>query len=388
MKLDFYNCPKPEELDPKILPSEPLFVSYTPDYALMVEILREYSKYSNILIIGHGGSINPAIGLCHALKDKATKNLYFLNTVDPDYIHELKQKLKPENTLVLATSKSGNNLTQIEALSQFLDFTIVCITGKNSSLRAMADKLKIKVVIHPPIGGRYTSFTEVNLLPLVLAGINAESVVNGAKEIFRLYEKENLAWQAASVFWQLEQQGIIDVFMPFYVHNLFPVSSLVVQLCHESFGKSGLGQTYFAHEAPESQHHTNQRFFGGRKNIAGFFVGVESYIHSGVAQYPPEIHSIQLKEYVLFDLNKIPLSKIMEFELLGTLEDARIQSIPTAHISLSNLSEREVGLFVGFWQLYALYSSVLRKVDPFDQPQVESSKNISFTKRLAFKGLL
>jgi glucose-6-phosphate isomerase len=43
---------------------------------------------------------------------------------------------------------------------------------------------------------------------------------------------------------------------------------------------------------------------------------------------------------------------------------------------------------MAFWQLYAVYSSLLRNVDPFDQPQVEGSKKISFDKRLQYKGLL
>ena len=35
---------------------------------------------------------------------------------------------------------------------------------------------------------------------------------------------------------------------------------------HESFGKDKLGQSYFGGQGPEMQHHTSQRFFGGRKN--------------------------------------------------------------------------------------------------------------------------
>jgi glucose-6-phosphate isomerase len=161
-----------------------------------------------------------------------------------------------------------------------------------------------------------------------------------------------------------------------------------VQLCHESFGKDGKGQTYFAHEAPESQHHTNQRFFGGRKNIAGFFTGSDSFLHPTVNSYPSSVHSVQLKGHALFDINKIPLEKSLEFELNGTMEDARISAIPFAHLSIAGFNPLEIGGLTAFWQLFAVYSSVLRNVDPFDQPQVENSKVISFNKRLQYKGLL
>ena len=387
MKLDFYNCPNPEDINLQKVPEPPVFLSYEPDFELMKSLAQEYDKYENILIVGHGGSVNPAYGLYFALKHKAKKQIYFLNTTDPDYIYELKKTLNSQNTVVLATSKSGETITQIEALSQFMEYPLICITGKNSPLRAMAEKLGAKIILHPAIGGRYTGLTEVNLLPLALAGINVKNLTEGAKDLFRQYEKNNLAWKAASIFYQLEEKGFVDVFMPVYSHYLFPFSALIVQLCHESFGKNSKGQTYFAHEAPESQHHTNQRFFGGRKNIAGFFMSVDAFNHNTEVVYPTQIHSVHIKNRAIFDVSKIPLAKTMEFEMQGTLEDARITGIPVAHLSLSSFEEKEIGSVTAFWQLYAVYASVLRNVNPFDQPQVENSKKISFNKRLLFKGL-
>jgi glucose-6-phosphate isomerase len=414
MKLEFYNCPKPQEFptakhnlsssfvktseDKPTLPSggegvlglpeTPEFVTYKPDFDLIKKISIQYQQYPNILIIAHGGSLTSFYGYYYALKYQAKKQAYFLNTVDPDYIYELKQKLKPENTLVISISKSGENTTHLEMTAQFLEYPMVVVTGQSSPLRAMAEKLKLPVVLHPDIGGRYTGLTEVALLPAGIVGLNAEGLFKGAQKFYDLFGKENLAWKAASVFYQLEEKGYVDVFMPFYAHNLFPMSAIIVQLCHESFGKDGKGQTYFAHEAPESQHHTNQRFFGGRKNIAGFFTSSETFMHPADTVYPPAVHSVQIKGHHLADINKIPLQKALQFEMLGTLKDARIAGIPAAHMSVDGFTPDEIGQLVAFWQLYAVYSSVLRQVDPFDQPQVENSKNISFGERLAFKGLL
>ncbi|MDR3643112.1 MAG: hypothetical protein P4L74_05825 [Candidatus Doudnabacteria bacterium] len=387
MKIEFYNCPKPGEIENVKLPETPEFVKYRPDFELIKKLADKYQSYPNILIIAHGGSITSFYGFYNALKYQAKKSAYFLNTVDPDYIFELKQTLKPENTVVIAISKSGQTTTQIEMMSQFFDFPMVVVCGKSSPLRAIADKLGLETVVHPTIGGRFTGLTEVGLLPATIAGLDAEGLFNGAESFYDLYPRDNLAWRAASIFFQLEQKGIVDVFMPFYSHNLFPMSALIVQLCHESFGKAGKGQTYFAHEAPESQHHTNQRFFGGTKNIAGFFTSAENFKHEIVTNYPAAIHSVQIKGRHLADVNKIPLDKALNFELQGTLEDARISGIPVAHLFLTGFAATEVGQMTAFWQLFAVYSSVLRDVDPFDQPQVENSKNISFNKRLQYKGL-
>jgi glucose-6-phosphate isomerase len=388
MKLEFYNCPSAQEVASVTLPETPEFVKYKPDFELMEKVALEYKNYQNVLVIGHGGSITSFYGFYEALKHTATKQAYFLSTVDPDYIFELKQKLSPQNTLVIAVSKSGETTTQIEALSQFVQYPLLIITGKTSSLRAIGEKLNAKIVMHPPIGGRFTGLTEVGLLPAAICGLDVKKIYEGAVNFYSQYQKDNLAFKAASVFYQLEEKGIVDVFMPFYTHNLFPMSAVIVQLCHESFGKNGKGQTYFAHEAPESQHHTNQRFFGGIKNIAGCFVTVDNFINPTQNNYPVALHSLHLKGHPLFDVNKIPLEKALEFEWQGTMEDAKINSIPLVHVSVLGFSPEEVGGFLAFWQLYAVYASVLRKVEPFDQPQVENSKNISFTKRLAYKGLL
>lgn len=388
MKLEFYNCPQPAEISSVKLPETPEFVKYAPDFELIKKISNQYQQYPNILIIAHGGSLTSFYGYYNALKFQAKKKCYFLSTVDPDYIYELKQELKPADTLVISISKSGENTTHLEMTMQFLDYPLIIVTGKSSPLRSAAEKLKLPIVLHPPIGGRYTGLTEVALLPAGIAGLDAEGLYKGATKFYDLYEKDNLAFKAASVFWQLEQKGFVDVFMPFYSHYLFPMSALIVQLCHESFGKSGRGQTYLSSEAPESQHHTNQRFFGGPKNIAGFFVGSESSNHHTINIFPSAVHSVQLKGRHLAAINKIPLEKALEFELVATLEDAKINSIPCAHLSISGFSADEIGGLAAFWQLYAVYSSVLRNVNPFDQPQVENSKNISFDKRLGYNGLL
>ncbi len=388
MKLEYFNCPKPAEMDGSILPETPLFMDYEPDFALMGKCAEEYKDIKNILIIAHGGSITSFYGYYNALNYQATKQAYFLSSTDPDYIYQLKNQLKPEETLVVAISKSGETTTQIEALMQFTEYPLLIITGKSSTLRAIGEKLNAKIVMHPTIGGRYTGLTEVGLLPAAICGLDVHGIFEGAKKVYQNYKTENDAWRAASVLWQLEQQGYADVFMPFYSHYLFPLSSLIVQLCHESFGKNGKGQTYFAHEAPESQHHTNQRFFGGQKNICGFFTSLENFQHPTQNIFPPAVHSVQIKRHSLFDLNKIPLEKSMEFEAQGTLEDAKINSIPVLHMQVLACMPNEIGAVTAFWQLYAIYASVLRGVDAFDQPQVESSKNISFNKRLAYKGLV
>ena len=50
-----------------------------------------------------------------------------------------------------------------------MDFPLLVITGKSSPLRAIGEKLNAKIIMHPPIGGRYTGLTEVALVPAAIA---------------------------------------------------------------------------------------------------------------------------------------------------------------------------------------------------------------------------
>lgn len=388
MKLEYFNCPQPEEFNGALLKEVPPFLSYKPDFKLMADLADEFSKYKNVLVIGHGGSISTIWGIYNALMHEATKSFYTLCTVDPDYITELKKTLTPENTVVVAVSKSGETVTQIEALLQFTDFPLVVVAGSMGPLREMAEELGAKVVQHPPLSGRYSGFSEVALVPAALCGLDIEAMYAGAQKVYQQYQQNNDAYQAASVMQQLEDRGFVDVFMPIYDWHFYSLNSLVIQLCHESFGKDGQGQTYFAHHAPESQHHSNQRFLGGRRNMAGWFIATDKPLHDLTTKVPDNLKNLTLKDKTLAALDSIPLSYSLNAELNGTLEDAKLQNIPVVYQHMPERTATEVGTFIGFWHLFAVYSSLLRNVDPFNQPQVENSKKISFAKRLQYKGLL
>lgn len=388
MKIEHYNTPSPQTLNPELTQDFPAFLQYQPDFKNLSAVAEKFKDLPNVLIIGHGGSITSFYGIYYALEEFTNKNAYFLSTVDPDYINELKAFLNPENTLVVAISKSGETVTQLEALMQFIEFPLLFITGSMGPLAEICSKVNGTLVLHPPIGGRFTGLTEVALLPAILVGLNGQEIYQAGKHLYADFQKENSASHIASIVYELEQQGYVDVFMPIYDSHLFPFANLFVQLCHESFGKDGKGQTFFAHHAPESQHHTNQRLFGGRKNMLSWFISSEKPMRDTVTVVPTELQSISLHTKTFGVLDKIPLSIALQAELVGTLEDAKLQNIPIITQVIPQRNEQSIGELVAFWQMFAVYSALLRQVNPFDQPQVENSKNISFTKRLQYKGLL
>lgn len=388
MKINFYNTPPVAAFDATLITDKPNFIDYRPDFALMDRLAKQFADKEHLIVIGHGGSVTSSTGMYYALRSSTPTKVHFISTIDPDYITQIKQLAPADNSLVIAISKSGETVTQIETLMQFINYPMLIVTGVAGPLSEIATRLNATQVIHPPIGGRFSGFSEVGLLPIAIAGLDVKGIYDGGQRLLRQYDSNNIAYQAASIVYQLEQQGISDVFLPIYSEELFPFSNLLIQLCHESFGKDGKGQTYFAHRAPESQHHTNQRFFGGPKNIAGWFISDQRSDNALVTKVPQSLEDIPFKTATLKILNQIPLQSALQFEKEATMEDAKLKNIPVIDMLLETINPQDVGEFMAFWQLYAVYGSLLRGVDPYNQPQVESSKKISFTKRQQFTGSL
>jgi glucose-6-phosphate isomerase len=198
--------------------------------------------------------------------------------------------------------------------------------------------------------------------------------------------EENPALQLACVLYLLEKKRYSEIFCPIYSSKLACFSNLIVQLMHESVCKKGRGQTIYCADAPESQHHTNQRFFGGKKNVLGLFVTVNEQHDSGSRVKVPEpIKHIAVRGGTLGDIDNVPYHKSLEFEFEGTFRDAVSKKIPCIRLSLDKISAFSVGEFTGFWHYVAVYSAILRDVNPYDQPEVEYSKEISFELRKRHK---
>lgn len=366
----------------------PIFAKSFPDLLKLKKELTKYDKYKNLIIVGHGGSITSTQGFYGALKSK--KNMHIIDTPEPDYIKEVKSKCKKNETIVVVVSKSGDTVDVIEIMMEFLNYEIIAVTNlKAGTLIEIAKTLKLKIIEHPEIGGRYSAFTASTIVPCYLLGYNIDKIIDGAKQMYRkcspkISIDKNPALALAHNMFMAEKKGHVEVFMPIYSKKMFSFANLIIQLIHESSGKHGVGQTVYSASAPESQHHTNQRFFGGRGNVFGMFIvpDLKSHNYDYAIKVPKKIEDIKIKESALKSLSKNTYGQALHYEYLGTLEHAKKKNIPHATIIMDKIDESELGEFVALWHYIAVYSSVLRKVNPYDQPEVEYSKNVSFKLRM------
>ncbi len=376
-----------DKLKSKVKELQPSFLNHNTDFKLINEIKKKYDKFENIVVIGNGGSITSFHAFHKAFSHRLKKRVFVVTTMQPEVISFVKNNFSSKNTLLIAISKSGNTVGVIEsllALQENNEYACIVITSKQGTLRQIAEKNKYFAIEHPEIGGRFSGTSEVAYIPAALCGIDIKKIAESAEKMYNKFyniDNRNLAAQTALALSSLEYNGFTELFMPVYSTQLEGFGNLIVQLLHESVCKLGRGQTVYFSSAPESQHHTNQRFFGGRRNVAGIFLRTKSSENEIKLKISNKLQKLQLNDATLKILQGEKLSKALEYEFSGVYQNAVRKNIPIIDVSVDNADEKSLGELIAFWQLVAVYSALLRDVDAFDQPAVEASKQISFELR-------
>ena len=388
IKVNFFGVEPSNRYEEKVVAlGNPDFTKYEEDLLNIKTTLEQYQKYSKIIVIGHGGSITNFAVYLRALKGNG-KKVFILNTNEPDLIVNIKKDYTAIDTLIVCISKSGSNITNLEAVLQFVDYNVIVVTeNKENTLRAIANYYKWKIIEHPSICGRFSGFTSSSLAPAELFGLPLDRIIKGAKNIYKLCSinsspEKNIAWQIASSLYRLDLIGKDEIFLSLYSYYLETSIPLITQLIHETLGKEGKGFTLIGAVSPEAHHHTNQRFLGGKKNMIGVFVTVGQQRNNEIRN---NIHSdllnIPLRNGTLKDINNVTLSYALESEFVGTKKDCEEKRIPYLHIELQKIDSENIAEFIALWQLVVYYLAILIDVDPFSQPEIENSKEILFNYR-------
>ena len=378
-----------EELARIKMEPAPTFETTKTDLQSLASSLQKYGNFKNVILIANGGSRTSAHVFYHALpRYRNQVNFSFLTSAEPDLIARLRKRFLSGETLVLVISKSGTNINNIEPLLAFQDYPVLVVTeDKPNTLSGIAKIRGWETIAHPNVGGRFSGLTTCGLVPATLMGLNLGKISQGAEEGYSQYRaaadsEKNDAWRLALYFAELEKKGITEIFFSVYSSALFAFLPLITQLIHESIGKNDKGMTIFGDYSPESQHHTNQRFFGGRKNVVGVFLTVEKSADEFSLRVSDELESVEYNGHTLKVLDGISALETMHYDMEGVIGNCMEKNIPAVAISIGEATEEAIGKLIVFWQYFTVYSAYLRDQNPFDQPQVEDSKKISFALRL------
>ncbi len=147
--------------------------------------------FERCLLLGMGGSALGADLLWRALPRQVDAEFVVLDTTDPREIARALDRVDPVNLRVIAASKSGGTLETKLAFELLLDrlgdaasVSALAITDPGSALEARARAAGATVVFgHPDIGGRFSVLSVFGLAPAAVAGIDVEPLLLSARRM-------------------------------------------------------------------------------------------------------------------------------------------------------------------------------------------------------------
>jgi glucose-6-phosphate isomerase len=339
--------------------------------------LKKWMQHRNFVILGTGGS--SLGGQCiHAIS--GSEKVKFLCNLDPFTLRNTFSEVNPGETGFLCISKSGETLETVCQTLLALNFTeelgeergnafVIITEDKSSSMREIAAKFNCLCLDHPrAIGGRFSVFSLVGMLPALLCGVNPGEIRAGGKKILEtgLAEVEKGASFAVENF----QRGITQNVSFIYSDKLVPFGAWLAQLYAESTGKSGIGITPITAIGSIDQHSQLQLYIDGNEDkcFTFFYENQNSDLQMG--NYLPESFSY-LKGKTMAEIFRAQCDATF-----GSLSHKSVRKIETPELTPEILG----ALFMHF-MLEVVCVCRLMRVNPFDQPAVEQVK-ISTKKNL------
>lgn len=341
-----------------------------------------------ILWVGIGGSsLGPRV-IKEVFERPDTPELIILDTIDPAVIMEELKLVRFDRTLVVIASKSGGTL---ESMSVFFiledlmarelgeektkDHIVVVTDPKDSVLKTHADDHGYMTLPIPHgVGGRYSIFTPIGLLPLILLGGDLSAFVRGAKDMDTMCQntilKENPASQLAAVQFLLDTKRdyLIRVIMP-YATRLQSLGRWEQQLIAESLGKTeAYGPSPMSSIGTQDQHSMLQQWMQGRRVSWHLFIREEE-------KERLSIPSVQIDS--LSYLSGKGLGQVLDALYQGTVQSLTAAKRPHATITLPRIDEYHLGQLFFLFMVEVVLLGKLYRVDPYGQPGVEMGKKIA-----------
>lgn len=317
--------------------------------------IQEESEY--LVCIGIGGSYLGHRAIIEALHPQSeTKIIYAGNSLSQRELDRALAKVGDHDFSVNVISKSGTTLEPAVAFGAFKK-KLIEKYGEEAAydrIYATTDKKQgalhdeavasgyTRFVVPDNIGGRYSVLTAVGLLPLAVAGVNIDKLLEGASEAAEsaLESATKYAWMR----YELGNKGYdTEVFASFEPATMY-FNEWLKQLFGESEGKNHQGIFPASVIYSTDLHSLGQFMQDGRRNL-----------FETIIDYPTDPTNAKVVQAV------------------RTAHAAG--SIPVLNIGVPSYDELGFGELIYFFELACAISAKLFGVNPFDQPGVEAYKS-------------
>ena len=352
--------------------------------------IKEYAKSitkETIVVIGIGGSSLGASAIYDFLKIKNNlqKRLLFLETTDPIDIKSKIDSLDLDDTLFLAISKSGTTVETISILkylSTIVEFdkdNLVVISETNTPLDNYARELDIQTFKVPNnVGGRFSVFSVVGLLPLAIIGVDIDNMLNGAKKVYTNFFNQDKQYEILmeKARFIVENKNRFNINVVFsYLSALDGFNKWYVQLWAESLGKINInntrqGLTPIGLVGPIDQHSFLQLIMEGKRDKTVTFIKVADFQEQIIVP-----HDTPIKE--LSYLEGISFSQLIDMQADATIEAVDNEGdIPYDILTIDKIDEYNIAELMYSYELLVSIIGAFLQIDTYNQPGVESGKVI------------
>ncbi|MCK5762764.1 MAG: glucose-6-phosphate isomerase, partial [Clostridiales bacterium] len=348
-------------------------------------------KADVLLVLGIGGSYLGAKAFISSMKNYFDKSdsleiIYAGNQLNSEYLVELLDYIEGKSVYVNVISKSGTTIETAIAfriLRKYLeerfpedaDRRIIATTDiEKGALRKLSDIKGYRTLPVPDdIGGRYSIFTSVGLLPIAAAGIDIDEVVKGLKAAIVDFDNENLlentAYQYAVIRNIFYSEGKkIELFVNHHPKLVY-LSEWFKQLFGESEGKDGKGIFPASVLFSTDLHSLGQIIQEGERTLFETFLNIEKP-KKDIAVEEDENNYDGLNEISKFsvdDIDKIMLKATKEAHFEG--------NVPYIDLKIKNIDAFNLTYLMYFFMKACAMGGYLLDVNPFNQPGVEAYKS-------------
>jgi len=388
---NFYQIKSNTDIFEKIKTERESVGYYNLPYQDTAEI-KEYAESINkkhIIVLGIGGSSLGARAIYDFLlpSNNYDKELIFLETVDPLKINHCLKKLDLGDAQFVVISKSGNTIETI-SIFKYLDSLIeidstncTIISEAESELTQFANENNIKAFdLAENIGGRFSVFSAVGIVPLAMVGVDIDNLLNGCKRVSDSFFKQEDYYKPII----RKARFLVENKSRFNINVIFSYSSLLesfnkwyVQLWAESLGKVNINGTRQALTpiglvGPVDQHSFLQMIMDGVRDKTVTFIKINDLKDSS---FIPKKTSNKFDDLAWSCAEGVSFNELLNMQADATIQSVQEQDdIPCDVVSIRTVDEYNIAKIMFSYQLLVSCIGAFLQINTYDQPGVEYGK--------------
>jgi len=359
------------------------------DKELLNQTIYETLQFSkgkkNFIVFGTGGSNLGAKALINILQGDEKVNILFYDNIDPINFKNSIGKINLRTTGIIVISKSGSTpetLSQYACLIEIFDQknelsilfsnSLIITENKHSPLANIAHKNKCTLIKHEAdIGGRFSIFSNVAMIPAILAGLDVKKIHEGVVEEIKKQSNLDFLKIAQYFLYQKEKPLLANSVIMTYSDALFYFGKWYLQLWAESIGKNKKGITPIHSVGTTDQHSQLQLYLDGPRDK--FF----TFITTDHANKGLQLHNKTMQENGINYLVDKKMGDLMEAEQQATIDTFKLNKFSFRQIHLKIINESSIGRLMAFSMMETISTCIYFEVDPFNQPAVEQGKKLT-----------